>query len=183
MPFQGIIPASVGDLWRLTVCRGRGQFLVLAMIFAVAGCSGQTPFWQNSESGGASASSGAATPSVYYAGEDNLPLYGEPSTSKPPVGRLPLHKKVARDKIEKGYAHVKVDGTGQTGWVVNAKLIWKLPSSGKAATSTKAPAPPPKAGAQTPAPAAAPQAVDKPASDKPNTPTKKSADPSVFDAF
>jgi hypothetical protein len=34
---------------------------------------------------------------------------------------------VYRHRLEKGYAYVNVEGKNLTGWVDNAKLIWRLP--------------------------------------------------------
>jgi hypothetical protein len=54
------------------------------------------------------------------------------------VTQLPLHQKVYRYKMEKGYAYIKVEGTGVTGWVDNARLVWRLPEQQqKAATKTE----------------------------------------------
>jgi hypothetical protein len=40
----------------------------------------------------------------------------------------PLYQKVYRYKTKKGYAYIKVEDGGITGWVDNARLIWRLPS-------------------------------------------------------
>jgi hypothetical protein len=54
------------------------------------------------------------------------------------LAQLPLHQKVYRYKMEKGYAYVKVEGNGVSGWVDNARLIWRLPAQQqKAATKTQ----------------------------------------------
>jgi hypothetical protein len=54
--------------------------------------------------------------------------------------QLPLHQKVYRYKTEKGYAYIKAEGSGVTGWVDNARLIWRLPSQQqKTATKTDKP--------------------------------------------
>ena len=68
-------------------------------------------------------------PKTYYVGRSDLKLFSEPHSSKTYVAKLPLNEKVMRYKIQKGFAYVKVASTGQTGWVKNAHLIWKKPSS------------------------------------------------------
>jgi hypothetical protein len=68
-------------------------------------------------------------PKVYYVGQSNLKLFSEPRSSKTYVAKLPLNEKVMRYKMQKGFAYVEVVSTGQTGWVKNAHLIWKKPSS------------------------------------------------------
>lgn len=62
---------------------------------------------------------------VFYTGSPDLPLYQSPGGVI--VRRLPQYTKLTRDKLEKGYAHVRVDSTGITGWMQNAQLIWRLP--------------------------------------------------------
>jgi len=71
--------------------------------------------------GGAVAASG-----VYYTGSDDLPLYRKPGGEI--LTRLPLHTKLYRDELQSGYAHVRVAPTGESGWVENARLIWRLPA-------------------------------------------------------
>jgi len=68
-------------------------------------------------------------PMIYYVGLSDLKLFSEPQSSRAYVAKLPLNEKVLRYKVEKGFAHVKVASTGQTGWVKNAHLIWKKASS------------------------------------------------------
>jgi hypothetical protein len=75
-----------------------------------------------------SAQSAETAPAVYYAGVDQLVVYSEPRPSASQLTQLPLHQKVYRSKIEKGYAYIKVEGSGVSGWVDNARLIWRLPS-------------------------------------------------------
>jgi len=53
--------------------------------------------------------------------------------------RLTLHEEVVRDKLEKGFAHVKVVRTGQTGWVNNAHLVWRKSSAAKGVPPESAP--------------------------------------------
>jgi hypothetical protein len=69
-----------------------------------------------------------AAPLVYYTGVDELVVYSEPRSSASQLTKLSLHQKVYRYKMEKGYAYIKVEGSGVDGWVDNARLIWRLPS-------------------------------------------------------
>ncbi len=64
---------------------------------------------------------------AFYVGVSGLKLFPDPRFSKTCIAELPLDEKVLRDRLEKGFAHVKVVRTGQTGWVNNAHLVWKRP--------------------------------------------------------
>ncbi len=104
---------------------------------------------------------------VYYAGQDGLPLYPRANLSGVPLVRLPLNEKLLRTRQEGGFAYVTVDRTGQKGWVVNARLIWKKKAPSAAAPPAKSPSvknEPHTAGA----------AAEEPSSDKP--------DASIFDS-
>ena len=65
-------------------------------------------------------------PETFYVGLDGLKLFPEPRFCRAFIARLPLHEEVVRDKLEKGFAHVRVVSTGQTGWVNNAHLLWRI---------------------------------------------------------
>ncbi len=119
------------------------------------------------------APAGAAARRVYYAGEDGLEVYSEPSASSKRVGKLSLYEKVVRSKLERGYAYVESAKSGVKGWVDNAHLIWRLPSA--PTTGTPAPtgpqAPEPEAPAlEEPQGAVAPEATAA-ALEVPPTPT------------
>ena len=75
----------------------------------------------------------------YYSSVDGLPMHFLPSGSSQVVGRLALHEHVNRTDVQRGYAHVVADN-GLEGWVDNAKLLWRLPTSA-APPGTPAPAP------------------------------------------
>ncbi|MCP4694557.1 MAG: hypothetical protein GY859_41390 [Desulfobacterales bacterium] len=109
-------------------------------------------------------------PAVYYAGQDGMPLYTEASFRGDPLARLPLNEKLLRTRQQGGFAFVTVERTGQTGWVENARLIWK-----KKAPPAKAPVEPPAKTRpdETPPPAGA-AGSEKTPSDKP--------DASIFDS-
>jgi len=68
-------------------------------------------------------------PLVYYAGVDGLIVYSQPQSSAPVLGHLRLHQEVSRLEVRHGFANVRSKGSGLVGWVDNAKLIWRLPSS------------------------------------------------------
>ena len=65
-------------------------------------------------------------PLVYYAAEEGLKLYPEPNFFKEPITELPLNEKVLRYRNEKAFGYVKVERTGQMGWVENARLKWRI---------------------------------------------------------
>lgn len=128
----------------------------------------------------------AAEPSVYYIGAAGTPLYKEPGRTE--LARLPQYRKVYRIGLAQGYAHVRVDGTGEEGWVENAKLIWRLPAASPAAAPQPAP---PAAEPAAPAHAEeAPEAAEPPtpspppdAATAPASPPPTKVSPSVFDPF
>jgi hypothetical protein len=131
-----------------------------------------------------SAQPAETAPVVYYAGMDQLTVYSEPRSSSSPVTQLPLHQKVYRYKMEKGYAYIKVEGSGVTGWVDNARLIWRLPSQ-----QQKAPTP---TAAEAAAPEPPPTATETPTEQKPTSPapsapaapsTPRPIGPSIFNPY
>jgi hypothetical protein len=127
---------------------------------------------------------------TFYAAVAGVTLYSKPKQSSSAVGQLSLHQKVYRSKVESGFAYVKVEGTGKTGWVDNAKLLWRLPSNAPSAsvpassTAAEEPAAAEEPGAEpSAADEQAPAAVENiPAAsgegDKPS-----GADPSLFNPF
>lgn len=114
--------------------------------------------------------------SVYYTGSDDLPLYRSPGGEI--LTRLPMHTKVYRDDLQSGYAHVRVATSGETGWVVNARLIWRLPPQ---------PVPPqPVDAVQTPAveqPAAAPESPEPAATPRSSDTSQPTVTPSIFNPY
>lgn len=181
-----------------------GIGVALSFMLALAplcGCSGTFSSLKNSIFGGGSAAEKApemaegtqeaqgTAPSVYYVGADALVLYQEPGKSV--VARLPLHQKVYRYRLDRGYAYVKVDGSGQEGWLDNAKLIWRLPR-----VTAPAPSETPNESADTAPPAevdtaappaaadsSAPAAVEAPSSAAAPVKATPSVSPSVFEPF
>jgi hypothetical protein len=103
---------------------GRALAILLAGSFVAAGCSGgSTPRqWLGSLAPG-----GASTEQVFFAGFDGLLVRDDPKSSANVVGRLDLHEKVFRSHVTDGYAHVRAADGSPVGWVVNAKLLWRLP--------------------------------------------------------
>jgi pyruvate/2-oxoglutarate dehydrogenase complex dihydrolipoamide acyltransferase (E2) component len=82
----------------------------------------------------------STVPRVYYAGVADLKMFSQGKASEAPIAELPLHEKVLRYKLERGFAYVKVVRTGQMGWVRNADLVWrKRTPSKKAAKKTTPP--------------------------------------------
>jgi len=82
-------------------------------------------------------------PETFYVGLEGLKLFPEPRYCRTFIARLPLHEEVVRDKLEKGFAHVKVVSTGQTGWVNNAHLLWRISAPPKPLPSETPPREPP----------------------------------------
>ena len=94
---------------------------------------------------------------VYFAPVDGLTVRAAPSSSAKVVGQLAPYQKVDRTKITDGYALVAASNGSIEGWVVNAKLLWKLPTQ-------------PAAGA---AKSSKPKDASKPADATPPTPVEE----------
>ena len=56
----------------------------------------------------------------------NLDFAGLNNFDQEPIAELPLNEKVMRYRTEKRFGYVKVERTGQEGWVENARLKWRL---------------------------------------------------------
>ena len=124
---------------------------------------------------------------IYYTGMADMPLYKQPGDTV--IKRLAKHSKVYRDALKSGYAHVRVDVTGDEGWVDNAKLIWRLP---KPSASQKTAAPREEASVRPTEDSASeeiPRPVDEaepevPASSAPsNMPEEPAVAPSIFNPY
>jgi len=113
---------------------------------------------------------GAAPSSVYYAAVDGLKVYSEATSRSKVLGVLSLHEKVTRTRLDRGYAYVESAKRDLKGWVINAKLIWRLPSEPAAGAPAAEEAQPGEqaapAGEEAPAAAeAAPEAAAPPAAE------------------
>jgi len=106
--------------------------LTLLAILA-AGCSGQSSpaQWLGLDSKSTTTDKG-----VFYSSVEGLTVRNAPSSSASIVGQLALHQKVHRSKVADGYAEIKAADGSVGGWVVNAKLIWKLPTTGTSNADT-----------------------------------------------
>ena len=91
----------------------------------------------------------AVAPRVYYAGTEGLKVYSKPSASSKVIGQLPLHEKVTRFKLERGFAYVESATSGLKGWVNNSQLIWRLPTAPTSAAPAPAEAQPEEPAAPT----------------------------------
>jgi len=117
---------------------------VLGVLISVAGCASlqqQVGGWFGAAtptptSAARPGPAAAAGPRLYYAGAEGVQVYRDPSTSSQVLGKLALHEKVTRFKLERGYAYVEGTTSSVKGWVNNAQLIWRLP--GGATTSAPA---------------------------------------------
>ena len=108
-----------------------------------------------------------AASQVYYAGAAGLQVYSKPSVSSKVVGKLALHEKVRRYKLERGYAYVESDKSGVKGWVSNEQLIRRLPGT----PTTAAPAPAVSEPDEAVVPAApSPEEPVAPAAEEPQAP-------------
>jgi len=120
-------------------------------------------------------------PETFYVGLAGLKLFPEPRFSKACIAALPLHEKVVRDKLEKGFAHVRVVSTGQTGWVNNAHLLWKTsPPSESLPTKPAAVAPSPL---PEPAPEKSPSQEDVIQAPECSDPDREGRDAAIFNRF
>ena len=64
-------------------------------------------------------------PELYYVAVESLKLYLEPRFSINHIAVLPRNEKVLRYKLLEGFAYVKVERTGEMGWLENSSLNWK----------------------------------------------------------
>ena len=117
-------------LFPLSISRWSRVILVCSFCTVFGACSvGQSGQQRSARPPEAVSAQPAETaPLVYYVGVDQLVVYSKPRSSSSPLTQLPLHQKVYRYKMEKGYAYIKVEGSEVTGWVDNGRLIWRLPS-------------------------------------------------------
>jgi len=118
------------------LARGLGVAAAFSLAISLAGCAAM----KQTVGGWFGAATPTPTPTpqvtpvaaaerrVYYAGVEGLKVYSGSSTSSKVVGKLGLHEKVVRSKLERGFAYVESATTGTKGWVNNAQLIWRLPS-------------------------------------------------------
>ena len=99
--------------------------LTVALIAVVAaGCSGRS---SPSQWLGLGSKSAATAKGIFFSGVGGLTVRAAPSSSAAIVGQLGLHQKVRRSKVANGYAEIEAADGSVRGWVVNSKLIWKLP--------------------------------------------------------
>jgi len=118
---------------------------------------------------------------VFYAGVDGLNVYSDSSSSSKIVGRLPLYDKVARSKLERGFAYVTSATSGVTGWVNNAQLLWRVPNT--LPTAAAPPAAAPREEAAPPAAVAPEPTPTRREAPAPATPAAGGLAPSIFDAY
>jgi hypothetical protein len=189
---------------------GFSKAIALAMIVgSLAGCEAIPGMERDAPAAPAAGTS--AEELVYFAGEDRLGVYAEASGRSAVVGHLALHEEVRRSEVSRGYARIRTPDDRVSGWVDNAKLIWRLPEAAPASDeSTNARSPPATESPDLPAAARAPQppvavdaaagagatetpastATEAPAPEAPEPSTPPSSEspaerpePSVFDPF
>lgn len=69
----------------------------------------------------------AASGEAFFSTVDGLPVHVESSAHSKIIGRIGLHEKVARTRVEHGYALISSTVSGVSGWVDNAQLSWRVP--------------------------------------------------------
>lgn len=120
------------------VIRPGGMLLVVAVL---AGCANGTGPRTSPEL----ATTTSTPEGVFYVGVEALAVQDAPKRSGNVVGHFPLHRKVMRSRVAKGYALVRDADGALAGWVLNSKLLWRLPRSepadAKAAAAPQAPKP------------------------------------------
>ena len=127
------------------------------------------------------------SPLVYYTAVPNLKLYADPDFSSQVVAELPLNEKLLRYRNHEAFGYVKVERTGQMGWVENAKLDWRKVTGKKEVDTTSADDLPPPDEAHTDSAVTAPdpgresQALEPPRSEMP-TPDAPEAGSKMPDA-
>lgn len=124
-----------------------------ALVTVLGGCSTLEKHIPGMGAASPETRASATAAGVYYIGSADLPLYRSPGGVI--VKQLPQYSKVHREQLDRGFARVRVDATGETGWVENAQLIWRLP---KALAPQAADAAVSQAVAETPSPAAVDEA-------------------------
>lgn len=65
----------------------------------------------------------------YYASQPDLKVYSAPRRGSRVLATLPLHQKILRSDVQRGYARIRTPNGRIQGWVDNALLIWRLPVS------------------------------------------------------
>jgi hypothetical protein len=77
-------------------------------------------------------------PRAYYSAAARVQLHREPVASSQVVGELALHEGVLRYQVEGGFAYVKAEKSGRSGWVRERDLIERLPAKTQPSTQTQA---------------------------------------------
>ncbi len=159
----------IDKIARLSRVKSR-KLTPIVMIATLYGCASfEFPFLQSSQQHKENEQEAA----VYYTGVEGLKLLSHPDPASNVIARLPLHQKVLRSKLDRGYAYVTVTKDGLTGWVDNAKLIWKLPATSSSIPIEKDV---PDASRQSPVEKESQQSIQPPVQSQPKT-TDAEADP------
>ena len=134
---------------------GSFRLLILIIFLLMTSCLTQNPVSRDTS---AQIKTGEAN--IYYTGVEGVRLYPEPQKTSTYV-TLPLNEKVLRSKVEKGFAYVRVVGSGQKGWVDNAQLIWRKKQEASPAAGQKEEKP----AQEEPVKAARPETAEEPSAD------------------
>jgi len=150
--------------------------LYAALGVAVNGCSTLDRVgWGKGE---ATRAGSGSTTGVYYSATDNLPLYRNPGAGI--IDHLPKYTRLYRDDLQDGYAHVRVTPGSASGWVDNARLIWRLPAE---AGQPEPVVPTSPTAADTAGPPAGQVESPVPAPAEPAAPSGPSVAPSIFNPY
>ena len=151
---------------------------------SIGGWFGETPPPEATAAAARQGQTSAVESLTYYAAVEGLTVYAEASESSKVVGHLALYEKVVRSRLERGYAYVSAAKGGLTGWVDNAKLVWRVPASTATEAADRA-----EPSATSGAPAAEPTPTSTPETQAPPTlaptppPTRTVAAPQQYEPF
>lgn len=159
------------------------------LVALLGGCSTLEKHLPGIGGGTPGANESRATEGVYYAATPDLPLYRSPDGVI--ITRLPQYAKLYRDQLDRGFAHVRVESTGETGWVENAKLTWRRPTHSSpqqtddtASKPATAPASPQPVDAAAPPSPQATEPPRSPAAVPPSSaPSTRTVAPSIFNPY
>ena len=161
----------------------------LGFVLVLGGCAGveqRVGGWFGAKPPPPAPAPGTTAARVYYARVDGLQVHSEPSASSTVIGTLALHEKVTRSRVERGYAYV-TSASGLTGWVSNAQLVWRLPTTAAPVPAEAAPeapepeAPEPTAPAPEPPPTTTTTRAPRPTTS--STIPPRGVPPSIFNPY
>lgn len=127
-----------------------------------------------------------ATPHAYYAAVARAKLHREPEASSEVVGELALHEGVLSYRVEDGFAYVRAERSGRSGWVRTTELVEQLPPARKPVGQPARGVEPAKGGETVPGGAPSPAGTAPEAEAEPEdepAPPEPSPEKSIFDPY